>query len=85
MIASLLELNHGLAAVAPLPSLAPGLLQELIGLLVAGALARVVPLAIAGTADLGLAAGAFAIAAAVAVAADVLGSNPLLAPGRGAI
>ena len=81
VIASFLQLDDGVAAVAALPAFAAGLLKELVRLGVAGTGLGVVPAVVAGTAHLGLAAPALAMMEAL-VAADVLGPDPLAAMAR---
>ena len=83
VVASLLEFNHALAPVAPLPAFLLCLLQEIVRLLILGTLARGMPFAIAGTADLGVAptaAGCLPPALARVLVVHVLGLDPLAAP-----
>jgi len=84
VIAAFLELDYGIASVAALPTLLAGLFEELVRLHVTGTGPGVVPSAIASAADLGLAAAALPVMEA-GIPADVLGSDPLAAVGRGAI
>lgn len=85
MVATLFELNHGLAPVTALPSFSLGLLEELIGILISGTAPAGMPSATARTTHFGLAAAAFGIIAPILTFADVLGLDPLTTPWRGAV
>ncbi len=81
MVTAILDLHHGLAAVAALPGLSLGLLKEVPGLVDPRAFGLGVPPAAAGSADLGFAAATFALPAG-ALATHVLGFQRLGTPPR---
>lgn len=80
VIAALFEFHYSLAAVASLPALLFGHLDDSVGLLVLGAFALGVELAVAQYADLGVACAASCVLAAIGgVHLDLGGLDPLAA------
>jgi hypothetical protein len=86
VIATFLQLDYSLAAVASLPALLLGHLYQAVGLLVLGAFALRVELAVAEYADLGVARAAACVLASVCrVHLDLGRFDPLATPFRGAV
>ena len=90
VVAAFLELDGGGAVEAPLPALFLCDFDKLLCRRVFGTLAARVPLVVAGAADFGLAAPAFAVLPApvgptAGVDVDVRGSDPRAATPRGAV
>lgn len=81
MVTALLQLNHSLTPITPLPALILGLRQQLNRLLVFGTIPRAMPLAITSHTHLGLTLPTLPVLAVrvVGVVADVLGLDELVA------
>jgi hypothetical protein len=80
MIASLLEFNHGLTPMTPLPSCLLCLLQELPCVVISWALSFLVPFSITPDTNLGTALTALGHFSPVCVTANIFRFDPFTTP-----